>query len=311
MNIASTIDTLYQQYGQLKGITIECQNELVAIGIKNKAARAEVFLQGAQLTRYQRTDEKPLLFLSGDSSYKIGSSLRGGIPICWPWFSQLDKNPEQVQAHVPQSVLASAPAHGCVRDEQWQVTSIQTPSDSLTTIELEYNHPGDHPHWPFSATLRYQIYIGETLSVRFSVTNTSDSTYTYSSALHTYLAVSDIHQTQIAGFTGSEYIDALDDWSVKTQTGPIHFNGEMDSIYQTAGEKVQLIDKERITQISSTGSNSTVIWNPWIEKSKQLPQLKNNDYLGMVCIETANAINDTITLEKNQEHVIQLLIEPS
>jgi glucose-6-phosphate 1-epimerase len=97
MNINDTIQTLYKGYGQLKGVTIECQKELVAIGIKNQAATAEVFIQGAQITRYQRIDEAPTLFLSKACGYQQGSALRGGIPICWPWFGNLEQNPNALK----------------------------------------------------------------------------------------------------------------------------------------------------------------------------------------------------------------------
>jgi len=140
MNINDTIQSLYKDYGQLKGVTIECQKELVAIGIKNQAATAEVFLQGAQITRYQRIGEIPTLFLSQACEYQQGSALRGGIPICWPWFGDLAKNPEAVKQQVineDQAAIATKfPAHGFVRQRDWTVESIRTPADDLTIVEL-------------------------------------------------------------------------------------------------------------------------------------------------------------------------------
>jgi glucose-6-phosphate 1-epimerase len=319
MNIASTIQHLYQQYGQIPGITIECQNELVAIGIKNKAATAEVFLQGAQLTHYQRIAEKPILFLSEDCQYKSGVPLRGGIPICWPWFGDLAKNPYEIQQQLPEAEIANAPVHGWVRSRQWTVEAISTPTDQLTIIELKYDITTDEALWPFATALRYRIEIGNTLSASFSVTNTSDQAFVFTGALHSYFSVSHIDHVSIQGFDNSPYWDALDTDTqgpglVKRQQGNIHFSEAVDRIYHTTGTPIVLKDKslnrsDRNISLRSAGSNSTVIWNPWIERSQQLTQFTSEDYQRMVCIETANAAKDKIMLAPNTSHTLSLLLE--
>ncbi|MFT5118471.1 MAG: glucose-6-phosphate 1-epimerase [Kiritimatiellia bacterium] len=319
MNIASTIQHLYQQYGQISGITIECQNELVAIGIKNKVATAEVFLQGAQLTHYQRITEKPILFLSEDCSYNAGSPLRGGIPICWPWFGDLAKNPHEIQQQLPEAEMTHAPAHGFVRSRQWVVEAISTPSDQLTIIELKYDITVDEALWPFATSLRYRIEIGDTLSASFSVTNTGNQAFVFTSSLHSYFSVSHIDHVSIQGFDKSPYFDALDtdaqgQWLVKQQQGNIHFSEAVDRVYHTTGTPIVLKDKslnksDRNISLRSAGSNSTVVWNPWIEKSQQLTQFALDDYQRMVCIETANAVEDKITLAPNASHTLSLLLE--
>jgi glucose-6-phosphate 1-epimerase len=304
MNLAKTIDTLYQQYGQLPGITIECQNELVAIGIKNKAAVAEVFIQGAQLTRYQRVGEKPLLFLSDDCSYKEGSALRGGIPICWPWFGDIAKNPESVQQMLPEASRTDAMTHGFVRSQQWQVDSIITPTDQLTIIELSYSVNSENPLWPYSTQLSYRIEIGERLSASLLVKNTGDQVFAFSGALHSYIAVNHIDSVSIQGFDQVPYIDALDDWQLKTQHDTIEFTAELDRIYHTSCGPAVVSDANRKVTVASTGSNSTVIWNPWIDKSQQLSQFQDAEYQRMLCIETANVMDDVIHLLPQQEHTL-------
>ncbi len=311
MNIASTIESLYQQYGQLAGITIECQNELVAIGIKNKAAHAEVFLQGAQLTHYQRVNEEPLLFLSDACEYKAGSPLRGGIPICWPWFGDLDKNSAPLTEQYASTDIQQAPAHGFVRNRYWDVDSITQPHDELTIIELSYTTQGE-ALWPFTTALLYRIEIGQTLSVSLTVKNMDDRPCIFTTALHTYFSVNDIADATIQGFDQAHYWDALDSdeqgrWQEKQQQQDITFAQEVDRIYQGLCSAL-LKDKHRNTSVKATGSESTVVWNPWVDKSIRLSQFNDNDYQRMVCIETANAANDHIVLAPKAVHTLAVEI---
>lgn len=316
MNINDTIQSLYKDYGQLKGVTIECQKELVAIGIKNQAATAEVFLQGAQITRYQRIGEIPTLFLSQACEYQQGSALRGGIPICWPWFGDLAKNPEAVKQQLMNedqaAITTELPAHGFVRQRDWTVESIRTPADDLTIVELSY-HVKDEPLWPFDTLLTCRISIGAALSVSLHIANNSSQAFVFSAALHSYFAVSHIDSVRISGFDQCEYYDALDvneknEWQLKTQQGDITFSGEVDRVYQSSSTPVVINDKNRATNISSLGSRSAVVWNPWVDKSQTLSQFKEDDYQRMVCVETANAVNDVVRLEAGEAHKLEVTI---
>jgi len=323
MNIATTIQTLYQQYGLLSGITIECQNDLVAIGVRNKAATAEVFIQGAQLTRYQRIGESPLLFLSDKCLYQQGHSLRGGIPICWPWFGALDKNPEKVTEQFIIDDIPQAPAHGFIRDCDWKIESITLPSDQLTIVELSYDigcdgESNSHQWWPFSTQLRYRIEIGESLSATLSVKNTGDKPFAYSNALHTYFSVSHIDHVQLKGLDQLAYVDTLindqnGQWVCKTQQGNMAIDQEVDRIYSGDTSSLVIKDKaikssDRAICVDSRGSQSVVVWNPWADQSKHLSQFADDDYLQMICIETANVLDDCVELMPDQEHQLQLMI---
>jgi glucose-6-phosphate 1-epimerase len=315
MNINDTIQSLYKDYGQLTGVTIECQNELVAIGIKNQAATAEVFLQGAHITRYQRIGETPTLFLSQACEYQRGSALRGGIPICWPWFGDLAKNPDAVKQQLmtdAQSAITEFPAHGFVRQRDWTVASIRTPSDDLTIVELSY-HVKDEPLWPFDTVLMCRISVGAALSVSLHIANNSSQPVVFSAALHSYFAVSHVDNVRISGLNQCKYYDALDvseknEWQLKTQQGDIAFSREVDRVYQSSSSPVVIHDKNRATNISSLGSRSTVVWNPWVDKSQTLSQFKEDDYQRMICVETANAVNDVIRLKAGESHKLEVTI---
>lgn len=303
------MQSLYSKYGELEGITIECQNELIAIGITNDAATAEVFLQGAQISQYQRKNEKPILWLSEQCDYKQGTSLRGGIPICWPWFGNMDKNPQAIQALFTEDKLKQLGAHGFVRERSWQVFDIRTPSADLTIIDLGFTvYAEQELLWPYATKLHYQIEIGHELKASLSVTNKDSMPFSYSCALHTYFAIDHIDNAKIEGFDQTDYIDCLDNWQSHTQDGDITFNQEVDRIYQSGPDKITLQDKERVINIGNTGSNSTVIWNPWIDKSMRLSQFDDQDYLKMLCIETANIMDDIIYLEPGAEYKLDLTI---
>ncbi len=314
MGIAEKIQDLYQRFGGLPGVTIECQKELLAIGISNSAASAEVFIQGAQVSRYQRhSDDEPLLFLSADCTYKQGVPLRGGIPICWPWFGALNKNEERIAKQYSNEILESAPAHGFVREREWQVDKIHMPSNNLTIIELSYvvDNSSVEECWPFPARLCYRIEIGNQLSVSLQVENIGEQSFVYSGALHSYFSIANIDNVFISSFDEVDYIDALDDWQIKKQKGDIVFDQEVDRIYQNSPKSITLHDGQRKINIDAQGSESTVVWNPWIEKSQKLTQFNDKDYLRMVCVETANAAGDIVELAPGQTHSLFVTMYPN
>jgi glucose-6-phosphate 1-epimerase len=317
MNIAKTIQHLYARFGRLQGVTIECQKELVAIGVTNSVASAEIFLQGAQISRFKRKQQAPILFLSRQCSYKQGQPLRGGIPICWPWFGQLKKNNEKITCQYKDLSIDSIPAHGCVRDINWKVDSIETPSHDSTVVELsldlnanliDKNSSVTKTVWPFLTQLRYRVEIGEKLTATLTVSNQDSQEFFYSAALHSYFSVDHINNVIISGFSKTTYVDVLDAWKEKKQADDIAFNKEVDRIYKSAPEEIVLSDRNRVIAITSKGSKSTIVWNPWIEKSQRLSQFANDEYQSMVCVETANALDDIVSLKPGEAHSMTLTI---
>lgn len=309
MNLAEQLQQLYAQYGDIPGITIELHKELIAIAIKNKHASATVFLQGAQISQYQRHQQATTLWLSPECDYKQGQALRGGIPICWPWFGDINRNPEIIKQQY--NDLPVLPAHGLVRDVDWQLDNITSLDDGSNQLKLSLDlSPNDQTVWPYESHLSCTITIGPQLHIEFTVRNTDEQSFSYSSALHSYLAVDGIEGVSIIGLDGSEFIDGLDDWQSKTQQGPVTIDGEVDRIYQTNHSTITVNDKgyNRDISLNSQGSNSCVIWNPWIEKSKRLSCFDDLAYQEMLCIETANVLDDIITLAPQQDHTLALTI---
>ncbi len=309
-DIGQQMQQLYSQFGQLDGVVIELHKELLAVRITNKAATATVFLQGAQLSHYQTAGKPAVIWCSDESDYREGTTLRGGIPICWPWFGDIRRNAEAVQQQIPDGQDLSA--HGFVRSRTWDLLSVETPDQKTTRLHLQLCLAKDQePLWPYASELNMVITVGDTLSLDFAVTNLSPDTVSYASALHTYFGVNAIDDTIVGGLDEHTYIDSLDGWQEKQQHGSLVIDQEVDRIYRGTNHEITIKDGQRRITLQSQGSNSAIVWNPWIEKSKRLSNFADDDYLRMLCIETANAEQDFIQLAPNNSHSINLNISTS
>lgn len=309
MDLAQQLQQLYSQFGDTPGITIELHKELVAINVKTNKATATVFLQGAQVSHYQRHHEQPILWLSPTEAYRQGQALRGGIPICFPWFGDLAKNPSPLLKQTTDT--GGFPAHGFVRNQDWQLKAITLIDEATTQLQLEKNITADESAaWPFNCILTATINIGCDLHIDFQVLNTDQQAFYYTSALHSYFAVNAISTIDIEGLDGCHYIDCLDQWQNKQQQQSLRIDQEVDRIYKNNGQRLSIIDRQlnRKLHIDSQGSNSVVIWNPWIEKSKTLSSFEPDMYQKMLCIETANADHNLIHLQPQQQHNLHLHI---
>jgi glucose-6-phosphate 1-epimerase len=283
--------------------------DLPLLHIDHPRARAVVALQGAQVLHYQlhagngqRADSRPIIWLSDQAAYQRGQSLRGGVPVCWPWFGDLVRNPEPVRK---QFSLARAPAHGLVRGENWLLEKFDT-DDSAARVTLRY------PATDMLAgiDLRLEISIGDTLQLSLRTSNCSDRSFAFSQALHTYFAIGDIHRAAVHGLDAAPYIETLEDWRKKQQNGPVTFTGETDRIYLQAPELIRIHDPvwQREIHLQCSASKSAVVWNPWIEKSKCLSQFAPDAWQHMLCVETANVMADCVQLAPGASHSLTLTI---
>lgn len=288
-------------------VEVEQHGELSCWRISTPQAELLIAQQGAQVLSYQRTGEPPLLWLSDPAIFKPGKSVRAGVPVCWPWFGNLQRNPPSVQAMYHN---ADAPAHGLVRGRDWQLLSIDNTGD---TVRIEFTLPqamGDLPGWPHTVELKLSIVLGEQLTLTLSSYNLGNDTVTLSQALHSYFAVSDVRQARVEGVNGLGYIETLADWEQRTQQGDLAFAGETDRIYLQAPDRLSIVDpawNRRIT-LSSQGSRSAVIWNPWVERAAELPDMADDGWQRMLCIETANVWDDVVELKPGATHSLSVSI---
>lgn len=306
-DLANQMHELYTAFGDLPGITIELHKQLLAVRVDNRQASATVFLQGAQLTQFTTKDDADLLWCSEQCEYREGVPIRGGIPICWPWFGSLLGNNAAVVAHIPSDASDASTSHGFVRNRMWQLSDVEIIDDNKTQLLLTLSiAEGEEKAWPYATELALKIGISDSLSVELIIHNVSSQRVAFSSALHSYFPVDDISAVEVFGLHTRPYIDCIDDWREATQEGSVIVESEVDRIYYDCDEIITLTDSCRQISVESTGSRSTVVWNPWIEKSKRLSQFSEDDYKRMICIETANVGPDYVTLEPNEKHSLAI-----
>lgn len=263
--------------------------------------------QGAQVLSYRQGD-MPVIWLSEEAAFNRGQPVRGGVPICWPWFGDLSRNPDEVQAMHQDA--AEAPFHGLVRGLDWQFEQQHCEDDSGTLVFTCPQTLGALPSWPHRVALQLHIRLDERLHISLTSHNLGDRPVAISQALHSYFAVGDIQQVSVQGLDGQRYIETLEDWQQRQQQGELQINGETDRIYQGLPPVLHLLDptwKRRIS-LETSGSHSAILWNPWIDKAHRLSQFADDAWQRMLCIETANVMEDRILLEAGTSHTLSVSI---
>ncbi|PTQ73098.1 D-hexose-6-phosphate mutarotase [Pseudomonas sp. GV071] len=284
-------------------------DELVCWRIRTAQAELLVAQQGAQVLRYQPHGQQPIIWLSEQAAYKKGQSVRGGVPVCWPWFGDLARNPETIQQlHAG----GAAPAHGPVRGLDWQLQGIDQDDEG---VNLRFSFPTSAlATLPKGVELSFDVRLDQRLSLSLTTRNAGSQPLVLSQALHTYFAVADIHQTRIEGLEQTRYIETLEDWQQRQQQGAVTFTGETDRIYLDVPAALSIVDPlwQRRIHLASSGSHSAVVWNPWIAKAQRLSQFADDAWPGMLCIETANVMDDIVSLAPGEQHsmAVTLWAEP-
>ncbi|HUE91710.1 D-hexose-6-phosphate mutarotase [Pseudomonas sp.] len=281
-------------------------DELPCWRVRTATAELLVAQQGAQILSYQRHGEQPLIWLSEQAEFKQGQSVRGGVPLCWPWFGDLRRNPQAVQALYQGDQLA--PAHGLVRGLDWQLLGIDSQDDSVS-LEFVFNSAEQPlPRWPHAAELKLGIRLDERLHLSLSNRNLGDTPLTISQALHSYFAVGDIRQAEVEGLHGCRYVETLEDWQQRQQNGALGFAGETDRIYLDTPAQLSIRDPawQRRIHLHSSGSGSAVLWTPWIDKARRLSQFADAAWPGMLCVEHGNLLHDMLVLAPGAQHQLNL-----
>lgn len=289
----TSIQNLNDQFAIANHLTFkEGPGGLPMAEINNAHASARVALQGGHVVSFQPHGQKPVLWVSQLARYEPGKALRGGIPVCWPWFGPHPSDP-------------SKPAHGFARTMMWSVAKTEIAANGATRIRLSLaDDAATRELWPHAFLLQLQLTVGPELQVDLVARNTGQEIWSYTGALHSYFQVGDVEQIAIHGLDGRTYVDSIDAKQRKVQEGPITIGAEVDRIYIDTTDECAIDDPSlgRCIFIAKSGSSSTVVWNPWIEKSRRMSDFGDEEYIGMVCIETANADGDVIALARGHEH---------
>lgn len=287
------IDDLNRRFGIAGQLDFEpLPGGLAVARVSTAWASATVALQGAHVTTYRPDGQSPVIWLSDEAKFAPGKSIRGGVPVCWPWFGPHGDSPE-------------FPAHGFARTVAWQLLEAGRLPDGRVRLVFElFPTDATRAQWPHPSIVRNAITLGQELEVELTTINTGEHPFTLGQALHTYFEVGDIGELSIAGLEGCDYLDKAAGGTRGHQRGEVTFAGETDRIYLDTHGCFQIRDRRarRVILITSTGSRSTVVWNPWIEKAEKMGDLGRKGYRNMVCVETANAAEDVIVLGAGQTH---------
>lgn len=293
------IDDLNKRFGVPGAVVFEAGNgNLVRAALTASQGSAHVYLHGAHVTHFQANGQGPLLFLSSESLFQFDKPIRGGIPICFPWFG-------------PKSGDTSAPVHGFARLLQWNPLETKRLGDGSVKLVLGLqSSEATRSKWVHDFSAQLNVTVGAKLELTLRVTNTSSQAFTFEEALHTYFSVGDIKTARIDGLSGVRYLDKVDGAKEKTQSGAITIEGETDRVYMDATSATTIHDPSftRKITVEKSGSSTTVVWNPWINKAKAMADFGDEEWPHMVCVETANAAKNAVQLAPGATHEMRAVM---
>lgn len=263
------------------------QGDLPMVEVVTQWSEAEIYLHGAHVTRFQRRSEPPLLFLSQCSRFEEGQPIRGGVPVIFPWFGPREGHP----------------MHGFARIKAWELKEFVPMSDGSVSVRFRLpDCPEGEQYPPFTA--EYVVTVNQGLTLELVVTNRSqDQALKFENCLHTYFEVGDSTAISIQGLKGVGYLDKVDKFAQKVESGEeIRIGSEVDRVYVNTSGVVDIVDPRlaRRIRVEKSGSESTVVWNPWVAKSQAMPDFGNEEYQQMVCVESGNVGPNQLTIGPGQ-----------
>ena len=298
MAAAQTIAELDRQFG-IPGIARvqEGNGGLPKVEVNSAGIAGEMYLLGAEVTSWKPAGAEEALFVSAASKWADGRAIRGGVPICFPWFGNKADD-------------AKAPAHGFVRAKPWEIESITRAGDAVTVSLLTGSDDGTKKMWPADFRLVQRATFGAELSMELEMTNTGAAPLRFEEALHTYFRIGDIGRARVRGLDGIHYIDKTDGNREKPQQGDVQITAETDRVYLDTRGAVELEDAamRRRIRVSKENSLATVVWNPWAEKARAMSDFGDEEWKQMVCIETCNVAKHAVTLGPGEKHRMKAMI---
>jgi glucose-6-phosphate 1-epimerase len=272
---------------------------LVRAVISTSTAEADLYLQGAHVTHWTPRGQRPVLFVSPKSLFTPGTAIRGGVPVIFPWFG-------------PRSDGKPGPAHGFARTAEWAIEGTKLRDDGNVEIALVLS-PNDTTRGLGydSFHLRLRATIGSSLEIELETRNDAKEPLTYEEALHTYFAIADIRQTSVSGLEATAYIDKTDGFKrKKLGNEPVRIAKETDQVHLSTKATCVIHDPvwQRRIIIEKAGSDSTVVWNPWIDKTKGMSDMAPDGWQNMICVEVANAADNAVHLGPGASHMLRAAI---
>lgn len=276
----------------------ELEEDLVFIMVSNKHADAEICLYGAHVTSFKPRGNMDLLWMSPDSNFEEGKPIRGGIPVCFPWFG-------------PHKTDSDKPQHGFARLMYWDVVSTSTNSSAETVIKLQLNSSEEtKAYWPHDFVAEMTFVVGKKLTVTLNVTNTSDQPFDYTCALHSYYSLSAIDSISIEGLQGVTYYNQLTGENGVQEEEKLEITDALTRHYLNTETPVIIDDSafRRRIKVDKAGSKVTTVWNPGAEACANIGDLPDDGYETFVCVEATNAFDYPISLAPGESFATSAII---
>lgn len=265
---------------------------LTVAEVANSLAESTIALQGAHIMTFTPRGQEPVVWLSKFAKFAPGKSIRGGVPICWPWFG-------------PHATDATLPGHGFARTVMWEVLETGTMPDGATFLRFGLiENDATRAQWPYASTVQLEVTVGAALRVELVTRNTGKESFVLGEALHTYFHISDVAKMKITGLEGCDYLDKVGPATRRTQQGAIVIESEVDRVYLNTSADCLIEDSgfKRRIRVAGQNARSAVVWNPWVEKADKMGDFGPEGHRGMVCVETANAVENVVTVKPGEEH---------
>jgi len=298
MDANANPEDLDRRFGIL-GIAKVCEGNggLTVVKITAPLAEGEIYLHGAQVTSWKPAADNEVLFLSSTSRWKEGQAIRGGIPVCFPWFRGNADDPH-------------APAHGFVRTKSWQLESIVEDEGGVTISMFTESDDQTRRWWPGEFRLVHRVTFGLELALELACTNTGTVPMRFEEALHNYNRVADVADVRLQGLDNVPFLDNTDSNREKTQPGDIAILSPTDNAYLNTQNAVDLVDPKlrRRLRLKKSNSLTTVVWNPWREGAARLSDLGDGEWTQFLCVEASNIMGNAVNLEPGQEHKMGAVI---
>jgi glucose-6-phosphate 1-epimerase len=264
--------------------------------IDTASCTGSVIDHGAHVMAWEPRDGWPVIFTSAAAVHAQDTAIRGGVPVCFPWFG-------------PGREPGAPYDHGFARTTTWRKVGDEAADDVRTlTYRLSHDDATDD-YWPHRYWALLSARFGSDLTVTLSVTNLDTGPFTYEAALHTYLSVADIHEVRVEGLDGVPYVDKAAAGRVRRQEGPVTFSGLTDRVYASPGP-VRVLDSAagREVSVTTSGASQLVLWNPGEEKASRIPDLRAGEWPTFVCVEAGCVLDRAVELAPGETHTLSTTI---
>lgn len=295
MKDCTTVENLRNHEIPERVTIVKGGGDLPKIKVRTDWSTAEIYLLGAHVTGFQKNGEPPLLFMSRASQFAFGKAIRGGVPIIFPWFGARE----------------GFPSHGFARVTEWEWEESSAAPDGSVTLRFRLPtaaHAADSP----PADVTFAVTVSDKLTMELTVANPSRTeNLSFENCLHTYFAIGDIAEVGITGLKGTTYIDKVDNFRTKLESADaVRISSETDRVYLDTTETVEVHDSRhhRKIRVEKIGSASTVVWNPWVAKAREMSDFDDDEYKQMVCVEAGNVARNKITLAPGKSASLKVIL---